>query len=28
LVEGDRCLVVENFLNVLIGGLVGGGLRS
>jgi hypothetical protein len=28
LVEGDRCLVVENFLNVLVGGLVGSGLRS
>ena len=28
LVEGNRCLVVENFLNVLIGGLVGSGLRS
>ena len=27
LVEGDRCLVVENFLNVLVGGLVGSGLR-
>ena len=27
LVEGDRCLVVENFLNVLVGGLVGSSLR-
>ena len=28
LVEGDRCLIIENFLNVLIGGLVGSGLSS
>lgn len=26
LVEGDRCLVVENFLNVLVGGYVGSSL--